>query len=263
MISSLSNAQVKHVRRLQNDRRYRHKKQRFVVEGARMLAELISCRDRLDVTYYTQDWLADRRHEELLEEIDGRAVAVAPEVLAAMSDTETAPGVLAVVRIDERPLPQRPSFVLILDGLATPGNLGTILRTAGATAVDAVLLSSGSVDIYNPKVVRGAMGAHLRVPVRRFTWAEIAAYTAGLAVWTAEARGEQNYAQIDWRQPSALIIGNEAHGAGAEAQALARGSAVIPMAAATESLNAATAAAVILFEAYRQRGFLGLEGTKV
>ncbi len=97
------------------------------------------------------------------------------------------------------------------------------------------------------------MGAHLRLPIHRLSWQEIAATTEGMIVWVATADGDIPYTDVNWRQPSALIIGSEATGAGDRAEATADGSVYIPMYAATESLNAAMAAGVILFEAARQR----------
>ena len=255
MISSLANAQVKRVRRLQKDKRFRNLEQSFVIEGARMIQELSANPNRTKTLYYTADWLADSQHKAIQSEAHLRGELVTNEVMASMSSTETAPGILAVVAMKPLPMPSQPTLVLVLDAVTTPGNLGTMLRTAGASAVDAVLLAPGCVDVYNPKVVRGAMGAHFRVPIRHFDWQEIVDYCKPVDIWLTEADGRNNYAETDWRQPCALIVGNEARGAGVEARQAAFGSVAIPMAKDTESLNAATAAAVILFEAFRQRGF--------
>jgi TrmH family RNA methyltransferase len=174
--------------------------------------------------------------------------------MAAMSDTETAPGVLAVLPIAPRPLPAAPSLLVILDSVANPGNLGSILRTAAAAGVDGVLLGPGCVDAYNPKVVRGSMGAVLRLPVWAENWEVIGRLAAGLDVWLAAARDGTTYTAVDWHRPSALLIGSEAQGAGAQAERLATGRVTIPMRDETESLNAAMAAGILLFEAARQRG---------
>ena len=256
MISSLANPQVKRVRRLQKDKRFRSHEQVFVVEGTRMIQELIANLDRPQTIYYTQDWLADSKHDALLREAGLSGELVCNEVMAAMSATETPPGVLASASMNALPLTSQPSLVLIVDGVKTPGNLGAMLRTAGAAGVDAVLLAPGCVDVYNPKVVRGAMGAHFKLPIRHLSWQEIVDYCESVVIWLSDATGDNNYAEIDWCQPSALIVGNEARGAGVKAHQAANGTTFIPMAKATESLNAATATAVILFEVFRQRGFL-------
>lgn len=253
MISSLANAQVKRVRRLQSDRRFRMREKAFVIEGTRWLAELVRWVKPPQIIFYSEEWLSTPAHGDILQQLDAPAQPVTNEVMAAMSALTTPPGVLAVVPAHTLPLPDNPGLLLILDRIRTPGNLGTILRTAAAAGVVGVLLAPGCVDAYNPKVVQGSMGALLRLPVHQADWSEIAAQVAGRPVWLAAADGDVTYTAADWRHPSALIIGGEAWGAGDEAQQVATGRVAIPMHGATESLNAAVAAAVILFEAARQR----------
>lgn len=253
MISSLSNPKVKFVRRLQSDRRFRAHHQQFVAEGARWLKELESSMASVDTVFYTQEWLDQVGFRDFIDRVHGRAYLVSDEVMASMSSTETSPGVAAIVNADVRPIAPSPTFLLILDGIGNPGNLGTILRTAAAAGADGVLLTPGSVDIYNPKVVRGSMGAVLRLPVQQCSWTQIAAMTEDMHVWMATADGTTTYTTVNWRQASALIIGNEAHGASQEAYQLAEGKVSIPMSGQTESLNAAIAAGIILFEIVRQR----------
>jgi TrmH family RNA methyltransferase len=117
-----------------------------------------------------------------------------------------------------------------------------------------VLLTEDTVDAYNPKVIRGAMGAHFRLPVVSASMPDLVDHLEGLEVWLAEAGKGLPYDQVDWRKPSAVVIGGEAHGPRKEVRALASGSVHIPMRARTESLNAAVAAGVVLFEIARQRG---------
>ncbi len=258
MISSLSNANVKYVRRLQTDRRFRSRQQVYVAEGTRWLGELVANLTVLRQVYYTEKWLSEADHAEMLTQVGAKKQLVRNDVMLAMSATETPPGVLAVVEIFPRAIPPQVSLLLILDGVTNPGNLGTILRTAAAAGVDAVLLSPGCVDLYNPKVVRGAMGSHLRLATHAVDWAEIARLTEGLGVWLSTADSPVSYTAIDWQKPAALIVCNEAHGASEMARRLAEGTISIPMRARTESLNVAIATAVILFEAVRQRNPLGL-----
>ena len=253
MITSTSNSKVKYVRRLQADRRFRERERAFVVEGTRWLSELIPLAYPPQLILYTNAWHDKREHASILQQLDGPAQAVSDEVMATMSDTETPPGVLAVLAMKPHSLPPDPTLLLVLDRVRTPGNLGTMLRTAAAAGADGVLLGPGCVDAYNPKVLRGSMGAHLRLPIHHLSWDEIRMKTDGLAVWVAAADGDLPYTGVNWRRPSALIIGSEATGAGKRAEATAGGRVYIPMYAETESLNAAMAAGVILFEAARQR----------
>ena len=132
----------------------------------------------------------------------------------------------------------------------SPAIWGAILRTAAGAGVAAVLLAPGCVDPFNPKALRAASGAHFRLPIRRCSWPEIAGHCRQLRVCLADANGEIDYRQHDWRELSwALIVSNEAHGASDEAHSLADLRLRIPLAHETESLNVAAAAAVLLFEA--------------
>ncbi|MCP4363294.1 MAG: RNA methyltransferase [Chloroflexi bacterium] len=255
MITSLTNSKVKYVRRLQRDRRFRHREKMMVVEGSRWLSELLASQLAPQQLFYTADWQA--ANADILQQLTELAhlppLPVSPAVMAAMSDTTTPPGIMAILPQPNLPLPGQPSLLLILDGINTPGNLGTMLRTAAAAGADGVLLGPGCVDASNPKVVRGSMGALLRLPVLSLSWAKIGEIVQNIAVWVAVVNGGKGYTAVPWQNPSALIIGSEAAGVSPQAQQIASGSLTIPMYAATESLNAAIAAGIILFEARRQR----------
>ncbi|MDX1413381.1 MAG: RNA methyltransferase [Candidatus Promineifilaceae bacterium] len=253
MISSRSNQKVKYIRRLQSDRRFRRHEQAFVVEGTRWLKEFLVQPHRLKQIFYRADWAAAAENAHMLAHADVGKQSVSKEVMTAMSATETAPGILAVATVESLPIPTVPTLIVILDAINDPGNLGTILRSAAAAGVDAVLLGPGSVDIYNPKVVRSSMGALLRLPIHHLGWIQINKIVAGMDVWLAAGDGKKSYTAVDWRKPSALIVGNEAHGSSDKAQFLAESTIAIPMQSGTESLNAAMAASIIMFEAVRQR----------
>jgi RNA methyltransferase, TrmH family len=149
------------------------------------------------------------------------------------------------------PISPHPGLLLVLDAIRDPGNLGTILRSAWAVGVDVVLCAPGTADAYNPKVVRAAMGAHFRVPLRVVqTWEEIEHAVRGIPrIYLADADGESVYTEADWSRPVALIIGGEAEGASAAARRTATARVRIPMRGGAESLNAAMAATVLLFQA--------------
>lgn len=257
MITSLSNAKVKFVRRLQKDRRFRSQQKQYVVEGTRWLKELAAIGRAPTLLFYTKRWLETAVHAQILQQLpspeQSRSLLVNEDVMQAMSDTKTPPGILAVLPMQRRPLPPNPSLLLVLDQINNPGNLGTMLRTASAAGVDGVLLSPDSVDLYNPKVVRGSMGAHLRLPIHNQTWLEIARTVGNTQVWLATVTAQKSYTAVDWQAPSTLIIGNEATGVSNNAQKVATDAITIHMHAATESLNAAVATGIILFEAARQR----------
>ncbi|MGE5123438.1 MAG: TrmH family RNA methyltransferase, partial [Acidobacteriaceae bacterium] len=156
------------------------------------------------------------------------------------------------------PLPAELDFLLILDGIRDPGNLGTILRTAAAARIQAVLLAPGNVDAFAPKVLRAGMGAHFRLPIHQLGWAHIeqllAGSPGGMRIYLADAAGGIPYTRADFRTPLALLVGGEAAGAGHEAFSLASEKVQIPMPGGSESLNAGIAAGILLFEVVRQRG---------
>lgn len=253
VISSTSNNKVKHVRRLQRDRRFRQEEQEFVVEGTRWLQEISGASRQPRWIFFTGEWRSTPQEAELLESLEAPTYRVSEGVMAVMSDLETPPGILAVLPREELAVTTPRTLLLILDRIRNPGNMGTILRTAAAAGVDALILGPGCVDPYNPKVIRGGMGAHLRLPLRAMSWKEINGETQEMTVWLATADGAIPYTGVNWRQPAALIIGSEASGPGPEAREIAGDTLYIPMHSDTESLNAAMAAGIILFEAMRQR----------
>ncbi len=257
MITSLINSQVKRVKRLHSSKG-RQQAQRFIVEGLRLVEEALRAGNVPALMFYTSPLEDSVRGQALLalaRDKSVRPMLVSEKVMCAMATTRTPQGVLAVLSKPVLLWPERPTLILILDRLRDPGNLGSALRVAEAAGVDGVLLSPGTVDIYNPKVVRGGMGAHWRLALRAACWSEIVQATQGLRVWLAEARGGVPHYEVDWLLPAALIIGGEAEGTSAEAQGLTGDRVSIPMPGLAESLNAAVAAGIILFEAVRQRSF--------
>ena len=257
MITSPVNDRVRLIRQLQDQRKIRLRQGRFVVEGVRLVEEAVAAGMQPDFVLYSEtQGAADDRLAQLLarlEPMSGPILSATDAVIATCSDTETPQGIVAVVPLPDWPRPLGPTTSLVVDRLRDPGNLGTILRTALAAGIDQVWLAPGTVDPTNPKVVRAAMGAHFRLPLYTATWTEIAAALAGAPAWLAEVGTGQPYWSVDWRSPVALIIGGEAEGASPEAHQLATGQVTIPMPGGSESLNAAVASGILLFEIVRQR----------
>ncbi|TET97801.1 MAG: RNA methyltransferase [Anaerolineales bacterium] len=255
MITSTSNPRVQWVRTLQKKRRARKSESLFVIEGTRLANEAVSSRAPAKLVLYT-DALEQGDHcliEELIN-LGAEAEEVSERVMKACSDTESPQGLLAVLPIPFSAPPDNLNLALVADRISDPGNLGTILRTALAAGVEAVFLSAGTVDPFNPKVVRGAMGAHFHLPIIQEQTSEIEKYLRGIDVWVAEAGLGSPYYDVDWNKPSAIVIGSEAHGPSDELRSIAKGSTHIPIQDLAESLNASVAAAVILFEIARMRG---------
>ena len=256
MITSTRNPKIQRVRRLQARARQRRQEGAFVVEGVRLGEEALRSGWEAQLVLHTED--LDGRGQALVEGFAAREVEVelvAGHVMSAASDTQTPQGVLIVLSTSSLPLPAAPSLVFIPDGVRDPGNLGGMLRSAAAAGAQAALLPPGTADPYAPKVLRSAMGAHFRLPLQTAGWQEIRRRLEGwgLQVYLAEAAAGLVYTRADLRSPLALIVGGEAAGAGAAALSLEPVRLHIPMQVGVESLNAAAAAAVLLFEIDRQR----------
>jgi TrmH family RNA methyltransferase len=256
VITSTANDNVKYVRSLHR-RRSRYRERRFIVEGTRAVEEALKAGVQPAFLFHTASIAEQARASRLISEARTRGVrveVVTVLVMEAMSDTVTPSGILAVLPMPEC-LPPRPlTWVLVVDRLRDPGNLGTILRSASAVGAECVMTTKGTVDAYSPKVVRAGMGAHwaLNLCVDQ-PWSQIEHALEGLQVLLAVPRDGRPYWGVDWRRPTALIVGGEAEGASGRAERLATDMVTIPMRAGTESLNAAVAASVVLFEAARQR----------
>ena len=177
---------------------------------------------------------------------------VSASVMKSISETEAPQGILAVLEATQLPIPQSSNFILIPDQIRDPGNLGTLLRSAAASGVQAVLIPSETTDAFAPKVLRSGMGAHFRLPIHSMSWEEIRKFIAGLQVFVADMDGQSCW-DTDLSKPIVLIVGNEAEGASESAQKLANGKISIPMSGETESLNAGVAGSVLMFEVMRQR----------
>ena len=231
MITSTSNIQVKELLRLQKKSREREKEGVFIVEGPRMAEEIP--RERIVKLYVSESF-----QEKCVKEKNDRFIQAAE----VMSDTEDILG--------ETP------HVLVLENIQDPGNLGTIFRTAEAAGATGIVLSKDCVDLYNPKVIRSTMGAIFRIP---FIYTDDLKGTIdelkreGITVYAAHLKGENSYDMEDYKTACAFLIGNEGNGLTEETAACADRKILIPMEGGAESLNAAVASAVLMFEAGRQR----------
>lgn len=258
LITSPHNPRIARVRALLEKRRQRAEEQAFVVEGVRLVEEALASGWPAEQVLFSAQ--VSPRGREVVEQFARRGAEVCevtPEVMQALSDTGTPQGLLAVLPARTLPLPETLDFALIVDTLRDPGNLGTLLRSAVAAGVQAVLLSPGTTDAFAPKVLRAGMGAHFRLPVHALPWEGIRrlckARPAPLRIFLAEAGAGTACWDLDLRQPLALMVGGEAEGPSPEGQALADEPVAIPMPGHSESLNAAIAASILLFEIVRQR----------
>ena len=256
MITSTSNAQVKKLLQLQKKSKARNEEQVFLVEGLRMFAEVPE--ERVEKLYISESLFNKKKHDLNLGRFSVEILS--DTVFQYVSDTKTPQGILCIVKQKKYDLEallevKNPHF-MVLDNLQDPGNLGTIVRTAEGAGVDAVFMSKDTVDIYNPKTIRSTMGSIYRMPVvyvddllellQQFKERGIQSYAAHL-------EGKNSYDQEDYKEGTALLIGNEGNGLREEISNAADTWVRIPMHGKVESLNAAIAASVLMFEVCRQR----------
>ena len=252
MITTNQNKQVKRILKLKKSARERRKEKLFIVEGIRMFEEIPE--DRLYKTYVTEEFL--EAHRELFQKKNPELVS--SQIMKELSDTMTPQGVLALVKIREfhmEQLARNDALLLVLENLQDPGNLGTILRTGEGAGVTGIIMSRDTVDIYNPKVIRSTMGSIFRVP---FVYAddmnEVIRFLKKNQITTYAAHLDgTNYTKEDYNKGTAFFIGNEGNGLSRELTRAADHMIRIPMNGKVESLNAAMAAGLLMYEARRQR----------
>ena len=258
MISSTKNEQVKTVIELKKKAKARNEAKLFVVEGVRMVSELP--KERTEKLYVSESFLKNPDNASFLDAYPGYET-VTDSVFAAMSDTQTPQGVLALIRqyeygIDDILKAEGAAHLMILENLQDPGNLGTILRAGEGAGITGLIMSRDTVDIYNPKVIRSTMGSVFRVPFfyTDDLFATVEELKAkGIRLFAAHLGGKNNYEAEDYTGDIGFLIGNEGNGLTDELSNMADTWVKIPMAGQVESLNAAIAASILMFETARQR----------
>lgn len=283
MITSTGNVQVRSLVQLKKKAKERRKQRLYVVEGVRMFREAPA--DRIESIYVSASFVSEPKNAELLR--GKRYEVLADSVFHYVSDTQTPQGILCLMRMEGHSLrdvlgvhdekyeagqnedfekseaEQNEGFKkdtdgvwLILENIQDPGNLGTMFRTAEAVGITGIIMDSTTVDIYNPKTIRSTMGSIYRVPFYITddlpeTLQEIK--SRGVRIYAAHLKGSCCYDEQDYIGSTAFLIGNEGNGLTEEAVRLADFNIRIPMHGQVESLNAAMAAGILMYEAARQR----------
>ena len=255
-ISSRDNAAYKAMARLVASASERRKTGLTVLEGAHLLGAFLDTGGRPEQVMVSQSGMGDAEIARLADRSAPAQLTLLSDALfASISSVESPTGVLASVRTPApRPAGADAGLVLLLEDIQDPGNVGMLLRSAAAAGAEHVLLSPSCAFAWSPKVLRAAMGAHFAVNILE---------RADLAAWLAEYRGQsvalagdatRSLYDLDLTQPTALLVGNEGSGLSVEIRRCAGVSACIPMQGRMESLNAAAAGTIAVFEAVRQRG---------
>lgn len=256
MITSASNAQIRNLIQLQKKGKARREQDVFVAEGLKMFRE--APEELVEKVYISKSF---SEKEEAAGILGYRNLEIVEDrVFQCAADTKTPQGILAVVRRQRYSLQQvlagENPMLMVLENLQDPGNLGTILRTGEGAGVTGVIMSADTVDIYNPKTIRSTMGSIYRMPfcyVGDLGMALEEIKRRGITVYAAHLKGTEDYDAPDYRKGCGFLIGNEGNGLTEQLAARADQYIRIPMCGKVESLNAAVASAVLMYEAFRQR----------
>lgn len=256
MITSSNNIQIKNLIKLQKSSKERKKQKKFVVEGKKMCEEASSL--ELVEKLYISETIWNETKNGTFQDIPYEVVS--DPILKEVSDTMTPQGSMAIVHM---PMHQKKAIFsvekgsfLFLENVRDPGNLGTMIRTAEGAGITGVIISKESVDIYNPKVIRSTMGSIYRVPfvyVEDFEAILKEAKENGITLYATDLQGKKDYDQENYRTKCGIIIGNEANGITQETREITDFLIKIPMCGSVESLNAGVAAAIMMYEIYRQK----------
>ncbi len=261
MITSPGNVRIKSIVRMQQKARARREADAFLAEGIKMFLEAPV--GRIREVYLSESFSCSEEGKKraVMEKLAALSCeTVSSEVFRKISDTCSPQGILCVVEAFHYTFPDllksKNPLLLILEDIQDPGNVGTMIRTGEGAGIDGVIFAGESADVYNSKAVRATMGSVYRVP---FVYVEKAGDAIQklqknkIRVYAAHLKGEKEYDACDYRCGSAFLIGNEGNGLRAQTAALADMYMKIPMAGKVESLNAGAAAAILMYEAARQR----------
>lgn len=256
LITSKDNEIVKHIRKLK-DKKERNEYGEFIVEGWKMLEEAINEGVNIKTVVVCDDCCEVNKPEEkvLYEVAKENIIYVTEKIFKLISDVMTPQGVLAIIeKPQELKIDYKDELFLILDNIQDPGNLGTIIRTADSINLKQIIVPKGSADAFNPKVVRSSMGAIFRVKVIEV---EDLAKTVkdlkkhNIKIYATDLKTDKSIYDVNYEK-SAIVIGNEANGVSEKILDLADERIKIPMSGKTESLNAAVATGIILYNAVRK-----------
>ncbi len=260
-ITSLQNPRVKQIVQLSKARE-RREQGLVVVEGAREIGLAVEAGYEPEVVYVCPEIYAKSEYPELLNRIaPSRIIAFTPAVFEKVAYREGSDGLIALIkpkehRLDLLQLKENP-FIIVLESVEKPGNLGAVLRTADAAKVDAVVICDPLTDLYNPNAIRSSVGCLFTVPIAVCSSKECLDWMKSLKIrsFAAELQASEWYHECDFKGPSAIIMGTEADGLTKFWLEKADKRIKIPMRGVIDSLNVSVSTAVITFEAMRQRGF--------
>ena len=261
-ISSPENALIKHIKQLSR-RKYRDKHEEYMIEGVRILFDALENEQTIKYAVFTDTLYHTAGGEKLLTQLmeqDIKLYRIPDKLYGEIAETESPQGIMAILprtQINIEELQKKENgFYVLLDRIQDPGNLGTIIRTADGAGVDAILLTAGCVDLYNPKTIRATMGSIFHLPILLIEDSQEAIdflKNNQIKILTTSLDAVSYHYEIDCRQSVAIVVGNEANGVSSTWMDAADALVKIPLQGKAESLNVSVAAAIVLYEALRQR----------
>ena len=261
VITSVQNARIKHVVALQEKSSLRRKEGLFVVEGRREIEHCVACGYEV-VEVFTVDGL-QLTVDGLRFTVDSPVTRVSPQVYEKMAYRGSTEGMIAIVKakdhsissVNRKLLSVNNPLVVVLESVEKPGNLGAILRTAEAAGVDAVIVCDPLTDLYNPNLIRASIGGVFSVPTAVCDSKACIAFLKerGIRILTAQLQDSYEYYDYDMRQATAIVMGTESTGLTDQWREAADAHIRIPMLGRLDSLNVSVSAAILMYEAVRQR----------
>ena len=256
MITAKDNEKIKYTKSLLKTKN-RNKECKFIIEGYRILTLAIECSADLEYVFINEDFENKEEHIAFLNTLKEKSIKTyktTNKIFNDLVDTESTQGILGVVKFTpkniEENLNDENRFVLILDRIQDPGNMGTIIRTADAAGIDAIIALKGCVDIYNPKVIRSTMGSIFDMKVIHTTQEEALRILKlkNFEIVSSYLDTNNFYNDVEYNYKTALVIGNEANGINDELVSQSDVLVKIPIYGKAESLNAAISSAILMYE---------------
>ncbi len=264
-ITSIQNPLIKEIIQLQEKSRLRKKKGLFIIEGYREISLALKAKYFIESILFCDDIISSNKIEEILNSSlnqDVEIIEISKEVYQKISHRKTTEGIIAITKIknlnlNDLKLKSNP-LILVAEAPEKPGNIGALLRTADAANIDAVIIANPITDLYNPNIIRSSVGCVFTKQIAMGTTKEIIDYLKqkNIKIYTAALNeNSKNYTLIDYTQDSAIVVGTEATGLSEDWLENSNENIIIPMHGVIDSLNVSVSAAIIIFEAKRQRKF--------
>ncbi|KQC28565.1 TrmH family RNA methyltransferase [Flagellimonas eckloniae] len=261
LISSVQNPQIKKILLLKEKSRERKKTGLFVVEGRREIELAQKGGYEMETLIFCSEILVDPTHKSLLPDLKHQVVQTSKQVYEKIAYRETTEGVLAVMKSKEHAIEKiqfknQSPLILVAEAPEKPGNVGALLRTADAAAVDAVLIANPKSDLYNPNIIRSSIGCVFTTQIGLGTSEEIIAFLKEkeVNIFCAALTASKNYTYSDFTGSTAIVVGTESTGLSPNWLKNSEQNIIIPMQGEIDSMNVSVSAAILIFEARRQRG---------